>query len=306
MTTTARTAPVSAPRPVITRGHRNLLVVTAALATVLVSLGGIVCATDSSAACPDWPGCFGRVIPPANINAILEYTHRFFAGLTGLLILASAWVSYRRTRSVRAISWTTAAAILFTIAVALFGRAAVLTGLPRHLAVLDLGSALLVLTLLTVAAVVGWARHQDQGQPAARLAPRSQLATFGLGASISLYTLYVTGILASGPGSLTRCVGWPMLGIIPTDVGGGLQIVRLVLAGLAAALIVATAVAARRAHPRVAVALPALLVVEIALGLVIFRAGPTLALDMLYVTLATILYALLVALTVHAYLRPAR
>jgi heme a synthase len=300
MTTATRRAQRSDPYPAITRSHRNLLTITALLTTVLVALGGIVCATDSSSACPDWPGCFGRVVPPANINALIEYTHRAFAAFTGVLIIVSAWISLRRTPSIRAIAWSSAGAVLFTIAVVFFGRAVVLTGLPRPLAALDLASALLVLTLMITAAVVARMRHAapSQAVPTAKDASRSPLAPLGLAASISLYAVHIGGVLTSGHGSLTRCVGWPMLAIVPTDGAAWPQVVRLVLAAFTAALIVAVAIGARRSHPRTAVLLPLLLIIELVLGLLIFTRGSTLPLVMAYVTIATVLFAVLVTLTV--------
>ena len=66
----------------ITRRHRNLVVAAAVMTTLLVVLGGIVCATESGAGCPDWPGCYGRIVPPPQVNAVIEYTHRLVAGLT--------------------------------------------------------------------------------------------------------------------------------------------------------------------------------------------------------------------------------
>ncbi len=137
---TTNPAPNSA---LITRGHRNLVVVAAAVTTLLIALGGIVCATESGAGCPDWPGCYGRIIPPPQVNAVIEYTHRFVAGITTPLILAAAWFSWRRARTIRWLVRPLLVAIPFLFAVIVFGAFAVLTGLYRPVAVLDLGSALI-------------------------------------------------------------------------------------------------------------------------------------------------------------------
>ncbi len=91
-----------APDPTISRGHRNLLLTAAVMTGLLVTLGSIVCVTESGAACPDWPTCYGGVVPPPQAGPIIEYTHRFVAMLTTPLILAAAVVGWRRSRSVEA------------------------------------------------------------------------------------------------------------------------------------------------------------------------------------------------------------
>jgi cytochrome c oxidase assembly protein subunit 15 len=285
----------------ISRGHRNLVVVAAAVTTLLIALGGIVCATESGAGCPDWPGCYGRLIPPPQTHAVIEYTHRFVAALTTPLILAAAWVSWRRTRVIRWLVRPLLVAIPFLFAVIVFGAFAVLTGLPRLVAMLDLGSALMTLALVITAAVVAVTRHADPALPdrfsawggLARLSPATLAAT---------YALYVSGILVAGAGSLTRCVGWPFWSILPDDLPGWPQVARLALAVLAIVLtgwLVAKTWHARQANSvqrRVALVAVLALLAEMAIGLIMQTTGSTMLLLILYVAAGTLLYAALVAL----------
>jgi heme A synthase len=70
--------------------HCNLLTTAAVFTVFLIAMGGILDVTGSIRSCPDWPGCFGKILPPMETSPILEVTHRMLAGSSGLLILASA------------------------------------------------------------------------------------------------------------------------------------------------------------------------------------------------------------------------
>jgi cytochrome c oxidase assembly protein subunit 15 len=286
----------------ITRRHRNLVVAAAVMTTLLVALGGIVCATESGAGCPDWPGCFGRIVPPPQVNAVIEYTHRLVAGLTSPLILAAAWVSWRRARAIRWLVGPLTVSIGFLAAVIVFGAFAVLTGLPPVVAALDLASALITLTLVLMATVVACTRHADPTLPD-RFSVSSSLARLSLLTLGAVFVLYVSGVLVAGKGSLTRCVGWPFWRLLPNDVAGWPQMARLGLAAVTALLIVTLVVRELRTHPvnaaqrRVATLAGLALLAEMAVGMIMLTSGSTMLLLMTYVAAGTVLFAALVVLT---------
>ena len=104
----------------IARWHAALLLAATVLTYLLITLGGVVCITGSAAGCPDWPGCYGRIVPPPQVNAIIEYLHRFVAALTSPLILAAAIVSWWKARPIRWVSRPPTIAIPFLLAVIVF------------------------------------------------------------------------------------------------------------------------------------------------------------------------------------------
>ena len=285
----------------ITRGHSALLLAASVLTCLLITLGGIVCVTGSAEGCPDWPGCYGRIVPPPQVNAIIEYTHRFVAALTSPFILAGAIVSWRRARSIRLVSRPPAIAIPFLLAVIVFGALTVLRGLPRGLAAVDLGSALIVLALMVAATTAAFARRAN-ADLSDRLSIRdARLALAALGAD---FIVLVSGVLVAGKGSLTRCLGWPMGRMMSNDLPGWPQAARLLMAVVASVLIIAVVVAAWRAPHRsaayrtVATAAGVLLLVEIGAGALMLAGGFAISLLAVSVAAAAALWGLLVVLVV--------
>lgn len=84
---------------------RRLAGMALLLALLVVSLGAYVRLSDAGLGCPDWPGCYGRMVVPESTTlyperplvahkAWKEMAHRYAAGALGLLILGlfvSSW-----------------------------------------------------------------------------------------------------------------------------------------------------------------------------------------------------------------------
>ena len=270
-------------------------------------MGAVVCATESGAACPDWPGCFGRAIPPPQIHSIIEYTHRFVALITTPLIIASAYVGWRKTRGDRLLAWLPLIALFFTLAVVVFGAFAVLTGLARGVAALDLGSALIVLLLITTAATAAWVRHAAPQTPD-RLSFTTPLARHAAATTLAVYVTYVGGILVAGSGSLTRCLSWPIWRILPVDLPGWPQVARLIVSIAAALLLLTLAVRALR-QPGLRAAAAWLLLafaVEMLVGLVMMTAGASPFLAVVNVAAAALVWCMVVVIAARAGLGAAQ
>ena len=68
------------PSPGLARGFAGL----AALTFCLIVVGALVRANDAGLACPDWPLCYGEVIPSFDLKVAFEWGHRVFALLISL------------------------------------------------------------------------------------------------------------------------------------------------------------------------------------------------------------------------------
>jgi cytochrome c oxidase assembly protein subunit 15 len=289
----------------ISKGHRYLLVTATVMTYLLLTMGGTVCITNSGQGCPDWPGCYGQVIPPWRLDALIEYTHRFIAMLTTPLIIAAAVVSWRKARSIRWLSWSPLVALLLALAVVVFGAFAVLTGLPPAVAAIDLGTALLVLAFMVVATVVALLRHRNPTLPD-RLSFRSPFARLVLLTLVMVFIVLVSGVLVAESGSMVRCLAWPLFSTMGVGPLNWPVLLRYLGTTIASVLIVGVAIQAwrtQRDQPailRTATALGGVFLAEIIIGLLLPAANFTIFLLVAYVALAVLLWGLLVALAVLA------
>ena len=89
--------------------RKNLLIISIVLAFCVISLGAYVRLSDAGLGCPDWPGCYGKLLgvpdnhhevsqaeaafphaPVETDKAWKEMIHRYLAGILGLVIAALA------------------------------------------------------------------------------------------------------------------------------------------------------------------------------------------------------------------------
>lgn len=292
----------------VSRAHRNLLVAAAAAAALLIAMGGVVCSTNASGGCPDWPRCHGRLVPPLQMNSILEYTHRAIALLTACLVGAAAVAGWRRKESGLALRILPLIAIVFIVAAGVFGAFAVLTGLTPLLASIDLGSALIALSLIIATAVIASVRHsRPVNEP--RAARRSVLPTISLATLASFFAVIVSGIFVAR-GSVMRCVGGPLhLGTWSSVADASWQYTPRQVLATVAALLAATLVAsairsgvADSATRRWAVLFGALFVAESALNAAMVSAGATAPLLIGSVVAAVASWSALVVVVMRAHM----
>jgi heme A synthase len=192
--------------PIISRAFVNLALVTTLLTAGLIVFGAVVRVTDSGLGCgTDWPLCDGRLIPPLdNLTAWIEWSHRLFAvliGLLGLGMLVMAWRYFRR-RNRLVLGATVTGAVLFAIQ-SLLGRFVVVYDLPPTMVTLHLGMAMLLLAALLLAAIAAWYRPQ-QTYEQDHVTLLAYITT-----ALSLVIIF-TGALVRGSGATLACMDWPL------------------------------------------------------------------------------------------------
>src|SRR5512139_1642692 len=63
---------------------------------MIVLTGAAVRLTGSGLGCPDWPKCYGGTVPPADLNAVIEYGNRLFTGFVGIMVIAACVLAFFR------------------------------------------------------------------------------------------------------------------------------------------------------------------------------------------------------------------
>jgi protoheme IX farnesyltransferase len=279
---------------------RRLAVVTIAATFVLIAVGGLVRATDSGLGCPDWPRCFGKLVPPAELHAWIEHSHRLIASVVMVLVallVVAAW----RTGQDRVVRQASVAALVMVLAQALIGAFVVWWKLEAESVTLHLATALALVALLIY---IGFRarfpadRSRRQGQD--RRFVRLVAAGAGLTYLQMLVGSTVTGYHAG--------LAYPLNVLLP-DLGPSvarIQLAHRTLAMVVGALVVATWVVARRtqrAHPtvtRLAGYAAGLVAVQIGLG-VANVANRLSALTVVpHLAVGALLWGTMVALLLHA------
>lgn len=96
----------------VRRGFLGLAGVT----WTLLVFGATVRVHGAGLSCPDWPLCFGQVVPEMNMQVFLEWGHRVLAGTISMVFLGlGVWVlSDRELRGRAGLAWGVSSAVLLT------------------------------------------------------------------------------------------------------------------------------------------------------------------------------------------------
>lgn len=136
-------------------GLHSLALLTSHLVVALVALvaiGGATRVMEAGLACPDWPLCYGLLLPgrQMNVQVFLEWFHRLDAFLVGVALLVLAAVSVVRRRLLPGwLPWSAGAALLLVAVQGGLGALTVLLLLQSSMVTAHLATALLLVFLLS-------------------------------------------------------------------------------------------------------------------------------------------------------------
>ncbi|WP_036480968.1 heme A synthase [Myxosarcina sp. GI1] len=167
---------------------------------LLMAVGSATRVMNAGLACPDWPLCYGQLIPTQqmNLQVFLEWFHRLDAALIGISAIAFVGLScwYRKVLP----NWLPGAAIfaLFLIVFqGVLGGLTVTQLLRFDIVTAHLGMALLFFSTLVIIAT---ALIPHKGTQAA-----GKLSWIGLTAAILVYLQSILGGLVASRWALHQC-----------------------------------------------------------------------------------------------------
>jgi heme A synthase len=241
---------------------------TAAATFALLVIGGMVHATGSSLACPDWPLCYGQFFPAMEGGVLYEHGHRLVALAVSVLTVALAVTVWRRRRdaAARAGALVAAGLVLFQ---ASLGALTVVWKLPL---VVSSGHLATSMAFFSVLVWLAWRLAPEGPDAEDRPAPGPVRALAGA-AALGVYLQIVLGALVRHTGSGLACgtsvvlcegAAWPAAG--PAQLVSFHRYMGVAVA----LLVVSAALAAIRTGPsrarRAALAAPAIALVQVLLG----------------------------------------
>ena len=288
----------------------RLVTLTALVATYAqVTLGGVVRATESGLGCPDWPLCYGRIIPPFEFTALVEYSHRLAASALSILVLAVAvlaWLFYRQNR------WIIVPSILglaLAVAAAVLGGITVLAELDAWVVMVHLGLAELVLACLVILTVVVWMPARSMQIRGPRGRDVYKLNSLVLATGLGLFFLILFGSYMVGRGAGHACDTWPLCNgsLAPEGASSAIHMAHRYVAAGVGLLVIATAVFAwsqRTYRPDIGLTglvLAAVFAVQVFVGAGTVWAGFASQMKVMHLSLATLVWLVIAVLATLVY-----
>jgi len=223
--------------------HSRALWVSVVWTLGLLFLGSVVHATASSLACPDWPTCFGTMVPEMTGGVFWEHLHRLVAG--GLLLMwgLATWLVRKETTDRPWMFRVALGGVGLLLVQSLFGGLTVLFRLPDLVSTTHLALALLFLGLATfLASASGW--PAETGSPDPGVA--AGLQRWGLLSAALVFAQSVLGALVRHTDAGLACPDVPLcMGRLVPPLDNGLialHFLHRVLGIAAAAAVIGVAV----------------------------------------------------------------
>jgi cytochrome c oxidase assembly protein subunit 15 len=128
---------------------------------LIVTTGAAVRLTGSGLGCPDWPRCYGRVVAPLELHAVIEFANRMVSGLVGIAVIAASVLAWFRKPFRWHLAFFGALLPLGVIGQAILGGLVV----RYHLAPgLVMGHFILSMILLDAAFALAWCSRYEPGE----------------------------------------------------------------------------------------------------------------------------------------------
>ncbi len=191
----------------------------------LMILGAAVRTMDAGLACPDWPLCFGKVLPKYDLQVYLEVIHRYMASVVAIIFMVIFVEAFRKVR-LRVLRPTLIAGLCLLLAQIIMGGLTVLKILEPGIVTLHLSLATAFLISLMIT------QYQVQG-PRYKALPHAGFEFASLLAFILICAQIVLGGWVASNYAGMACMDFPLCNgqWFPTWTGPiGAQVIHRLMA----------------------------------------------------------------------------
>lgn len=189
-----------------------ILALSALISTILlITMGSIVRVTGNGLGCPDWPLCYGRVVPPALTGAWVEFTHRLLGAVTSVQIVLLALVVWRRYQQRPWLFWPAVGAVGLLIIQVSLGGLHVIFEIPPVTGWIHTGMAMLIAGMVAIQ-VAGLLPAAQPLRSAALFANRRFAGWLSVTTGAA-YLLLLTGSYVTRSGASLACPSFPLCGV---------------------------------------------------------------------------------------------
>ncbi|WP_293097525.1 heme A synthase [Moorena sp. SIO3I6] len=243
---------------------RSLVWKIAIATLLLMAVGSATRVMNAGLACPDWPLCYGQLVPSQqmNLQVFLEWFHRLDASLIGISAIALASLSWWYRRDLpNWLPWISTFALGLIIFQGVLGGLTVTELLRFDIVTAHLGTALLFFSTLIV---IGTLLTPYQGTGSV-----GKLPWLSLSAVIFVYLQSLLGGLVASRWAVHQCFGASELCTVMNS-----HIAGVVPATVATVAVVVIASRTPALHPvlrQLANLAASLVVLQILLGVATFR-----------------------------------
>ncbi|MEO0836813.1 MAG: heme A synthase [Cyanobacteria bacterium J06642_3] len=203
-----------------------------AIATLfLMAVGSATRVMNAGLACPDWPLCYGQLVPTQqmNLQVFLEWFHRFDASLIGFSTILLASLSWWWRKDLpNWLPWTSIVAFLLIVFQGVLGGLTVTQMLRFDIVTAHLGTALLFFgVLIAIATALLPNQFPQITQPVAIAQTIKRLGRIAAVTTVLVYLQSLLGGLVASRWALHQCFnGYQLcnvmhghlLGVVPPTV----------------------------------------------------------------------------------------
>lgn len=288
--------------------HHRAFGVTVVWTLGLLLLGSIVHATESSLACPDWPTCFGTLMPKMEGGVFWEHLHRLVAGGLVLIFGAATYLAYRPEADRPWVRNSALGGVALLLVQSIFGGVTVLMRLPDIVSTTHLALAFAFLALAVVLRTVTVPEWGTRPSPSGA-ALRRMRSTAGAAALLTFAQSVLGAAVRHMDAGLVcpdvpQCLGQWVPPLVTAEVA--VHFAHRVAAILLALAVTGLAVHAMRVlgpsvERRLAMAAAGVVLAQVALGVLSVTTVLSVPAVSLHTLGAALLLAILVAFTTLTY-----